>query len=228
MFEKITDEDDRGQVGIGTLIVFIAMVLVAAIAAGVLINTAGFLQSQSQETGQQSTQQVTNRLDIVAKTGEKTTGATLNIGGKTIPTTNSKDNDAIGKISLMVSKAPGAQDIDLKDVTIQWVDDSGTYSIVSKSAENSGTGNNNGYFVVNPVKDSDGSAKIINSPDDRMELIITLGDDPSTSTVEATAVPDPLKEGQSATLEVSTQDGSGSTVLLTVPQSLSGQTAATL
>lgn len=60
---------ERSQVGIGTLIVFIAMVLVAAIAAGVLIDTASLLQSQSENVGEESQSLVTNNLQIISQVG---------------------------------------------------------------------------------------------------------------------------------------------------------------
>ncbi|AHG03743.1 flagellin [Halobacterium sp. DL1] len=103
MFEFITDEEERGQVGIGTLIVFIAMVLVAAIAAGVLINTAGFLQTKSEATGEEATAQVSNRVTVVSAAGNVT------------------DNQDIDFVNVTVMRAAGAENINLSEATVQWI-----------------------------------------------------------------------------------------------------------
>ncbi|MYL17844.1 archaellin/type IV pilin N-terminal domain-containing protein [Halorubrum distributum] len=108
MFEAITDEEQRGQVGIGTLIVFIAMVLVAAIAAGVLINTAGFLQTQAEATGEESTSQVSDRLQVVSTSG-------------TVNDTNQK----IEKLTFIVATSPGSGAVDLNQTTVEFVGEGG-------------------------------------------------------------------------------------------------------
>jgi flagellin FlaB len=110
MFDETTN-GDRGQVGIGTLIVFIAMVLVAAIAAGVLINTAGFLQTQAEATGQESTSQVSDRIQLVSQSGNVT-------GAQTVD-----------QLQFVVAKAPGSGYIDLNQTTIEVIGSQGQATV---------------------------------------------------------------------------------------------------
>ncbi|WP_276273841.1 archaellin/type IV pilin N-terminal domain-containing protein [Haloarcula litorea] len=199
MFTEHTD-DDRGQVGIGTLIVFIAMVLVAAIAAGVLINTAGFLQSSAEETGQQSSDQVTNRLEVVSAVG----------------TDIDSSNSEVDTVEVTVKKAPGAANIDLGSTIAQWVDSSGSYDLTQDSSTAQD------HFTVSTVQDDDSSitdSNVLNDPADR-----------ATLTFDVTAIHGTtgLGEGATATIQLNTQSGGTTTVRLVVPETLSGNSAVTL
>ena len=109
MFEKFTASEERGQVGIGTLIVFIALVLVAAIAAGVLINTAGFLQTQAQSTGEESTEQVSTNIIFLSTTG----------------TVADDDATGISEFETTVQLGPGSSAVDLEETTISVFTDGG-------------------------------------------------------------------------------------------------------
>jgi len=55
----------NAEMGVGTLIIFISLLLVAAVAAGVLIQTAGSLQEKSLSTGQQTRSQISTHAETI-------------------------------------------------------------------------------------------------------------------------------------------------------------------
>ena len=62
-------EREKGEMGVGTLIIFIAMIIVAAVAATVLIQTAYRLQQQAEETGNIATQDVATGFKVITIQG---------------------------------------------------------------------------------------------------------------------------------------------------------------
>ena len=95
--------DERAEVGVGTLIVFIAMVLVAAVAAAVLINTTGTLQQRAQATGQEATQEVSSNLKVVGVYG-------IVVGSE------------IEDVRVHVQLAAGALPMDLEQLVLRYSD----------------------------------------------------------------------------------------------------------
>jgi archaeal flagellin FlaB len=94
--KKSLKKDDQAEIGIGVLIVFIASVLVAAVAASVIIQTSETLQQRAQSVGTQTIREVSSGVvidDIIGYTNENKT--------------------KINYMVLSIRPRAGSQDIDL-------------------------------------------------------------------------------------------------------------------
>ena len=106
---KNENRDDLGAIGIGAMIVFIALILVAAVASAVIIQTAEKLQQNAQEAGEGTKDAISSKVMIVNAVR----------GGA---------ND----VDVTVELAPGSDDVTAANV--QWVGvcssgtDSGTFN----------------------------------------------------------------------------------------------------
>ena len=97
---RILKDKDIGSIGIGAMIVFIAMVLVAGIAASVLIQTSTQLEAQAMTTGRETTKEVSTGLYVVNIEGYNVSGV-------------------IVRIAVIVRPRAGSADIDLAEAVIE-------------------------------------------------------------------------------------------------------------
>ncbi len=90
----------EAAVGIGAIIVFIAMVLVAAIAASVLVQTAGQIENQAMRTGEETKNEISTGVFVLDVCGEVS-------------------NNKVVKITITIKLRPGSNDVDLSNVALE-------------------------------------------------------------------------------------------------------------
>jgi flagellin FlaB len=114
--KKLRKKDEEGDMGIGTMILFIAMVLVAAVAAALLISTASELNQQAQETGRIAQQEVSSGFVVVDKFGVVPSGDTT--------------SPSIDDFYLKMRLSAGSPVVDMDNVVIEIQSDSFEASLI--------------------------------------------------------------------------------------------------
>jgi len=110
--------DDIGDMGIGAMIVFIAMVLVAGIAASVLIQTANRLEIQAMQTGQETIGEVSTGLGVTSINGYRAVG-----------------NENLSLMSISIQPRSGSFSIDLGQTYIEISDSDTKVVLMYESTE---------------------------------------------------------------------------------------------
>lgn len=98
--DAITFRWDKAAIGIGTLIVFIAIILVASIAASVLVQTSSILEMQALTTGRNTVKETSTGLKVESISG-------YNNSGK------------IDKILVEISLLAGSNPVDLSQTVVE-------------------------------------------------------------------------------------------------------------
>jgi flagellin FlaB len=151
------------------------MVLVAAVAAAVLIQTSGNLQQRAQSTGQEATAEVSSNMDIKAIEGIRGSNNSENL------------SETIDFLKVRLSSSAGATEMDLSQLVVT-ISDADERNVLKYEKNESADGvhtlnNSKSEFTLNAIRDEDNSFSKENPVMNRGDLI-TL----NVSTLDSTGV----------------------------------------
>ena len=163
---KKLKNDDEAMVGIGTLIVFIAMVLIAAVAASVLITTSESLQQRAKAVGIDTIREISAGLvieDVVGYTDE--------------------NREVVEFLAIEVRSRAGALDMDLTTVTLSILYDE--FHLLKYNATLVENANTDDASVFETPVDSGSNYTILgNSTNDYYGIIAMFDADNSVTTTD--------------------------------------------
>ncbi len=134
----------RAIMGIGTLIIFIATILVAAVAAGVLISTSGVLQQRALITGQEARKKITNSIEIIS-----------------IIARGNKTDESLNDFEILVRLDAGSDPIQMKKFDMSWI---GPDSDAAASLQHPSLNNPNAVgYTVDQVGFDDAVGEVTNT-----------------------------------------------------------------
>ncbi len=113
-------KNEEAQAGVGTLIIFIAMVLVAAVAAAVLIQTSGVMQSKSTTTTKEAAAAIGENIVIEAVDGYRSSSTTpyLNFLNITIKTAAGGSDIDLTKVLLTAKSSAATVNLNYNSTTL--------------------------------------------------------------------------------------------------------------
>jgi flagellin FlaB len=125
----VSKDKDMGAIGIGTMIIFIAMVLVAGIAASVLIQTSSRLESQAMTTGEETTAEVATGLCVEGVYGYAAASSD------------------ISRLAIELRPRAGSKEIDLSETILEISNSTVKLVLSYASGQFVDTGNINGNML---------------------------------------------------------------------------------
>lgn len=175
----------KSESGISTLIIFIAMILVASVAASVLILTSGSLQSTALDVGKRSTSSVSTGVDVIS------------INGIDVDANRTLDN-----VSVLIKLMSGSDDINFDDFLLM-------YETTNHSETFSYLGAKN--FTLEYILTADNHKEGVLASDE----LVTLRFSPSVSIVEDDEIGFTfvLATGYTKRVELTTPDYFGTSIV---------------
>jgi len=167
-YQTVERNREEGSIGIGAMIVFIALILVAAVASTIIIKTAEELQQNAEQTSSDTRKEISGKINIVQAL------------------VNTSDGTDVDSMVFTAKVAAGASNLLVQN--INWVltcGDATTYGLVGG---NLGTTDAGGDTIAKPesinADNMDGTDKLATAELDSGEIfrfdLITAGGDCQT------------------------------------------------